>query len=175
MISRIFRRKPSPAAVSLYDQIVAQARSPDFYRDYGVSDTVDGRFEMIVLHLFLLLYRLESSGDSGAALGQQVFDRFCQDMDENLREIGVSDLKVPREMRRVGEAYYGRAQVYRGALHDTEKLTAALARNVLVAGQPSGALQLAAYMERVAQRLAGQQLANFEHDLVSFREPQGLN
>src|SRR5690348_9395162 len=129
MILRIFRRQPSPAAVALYDQIVAQARSPGFYKDYGVSDTLDGRFEMIVLHLFLLLYRLESGGGNGTALGQQVFDRFCQDMDENLREIGISDLKVPEEMRRIGAAYYGRAEAYRAALQDKEKLTAALARN----------------------------------------------
>ncbi|HTM73166.1 MAG TPA: ubiquinol-cytochrome C chaperone family protein [Pseudolabrys sp.] len=168
MIPRIFRRQPSPAAVSLYDQIVAQARSPGFYRDYGVFDTLDGRFEMVVLHLFLLLDRLESAGDNGAALGQQVFDRFCQDMDENLREIGISDLKVPHEMRRVGEAYYGRAQVYRAALRDREKLTAALVRNAVEAAQPEAASRLAAYMGQVAQLLAGQELGNFERGFVSF-------
>ena len=50
------------------------------------------------------------------ALGQGVFDRFCQDMDDNLREMGVGDLTVPKEMRRMGEAFYGRAQAYRAAL-----------------------------------------------------------
>lgn len=171
MISHLFRRRRSPIAASLYKQIVAQARSPGFYRDYGVSDTLDGRFEMIVLHLFLLLYRLESVGNEGSALGQQVFDRFCQDMDDNLREIGISDLKVPDEMRRIGEAYYGRADVYRAVVHEKGRLAAALARNVLNAGQPGAASRLATYMQRVVQLLAVQELANFERGHVSFPEP----
>ena len=164
MILHLFRRQPSDAAVSLYERIVAQARSPGFYRDYGVSDTLDGRFEMIVLHLFLVLRRLESTGDNGSVLGQQVFDLFCRDMDENLREIGVSDLKVPKEMRRIGEAYYGRAWAYDAALQDKEGLRAALARNV----QGSAPGELAAYVEAVIHMLAAQQPADFQRGLVSF-------
>jgi cytochrome b pre-mRNA-processing protein 3 len=83
----------------LYGAIVAQARSPSFYRDYGVPDTVGGRLDMIILHLVLLLARLKGESAQAAALGQHVFDAFCRDIDDNFREMGVGDLAVPREMR----------------------------------------------------------------------------
>jgi cytochrome b pre-mRNA-processing protein 3 len=170
MIFSLFRRPPSAAALSLYDLIVAQARSPGFYRDYGVSDTLDGRFEMVILHLFLMLHRLETAGNEGAALGQQVFDLFCQDMDENLREIGISDLKVPKEMRRIGEAYYGRTRAYAPALQDKERWPTVLARNVIGSAEPAAAVRLARYVEAVTQRLESQELAALERGVVAFPE-----
>jgi cytochrome b pre-mRNA-processing protein 3 len=94
---------------------VAQARLPCFYREYGVPDTVNGRFDLLVLHLAIVLDRL-AEGSELRAIGQALFDRFCEDMDDNLREIGIGDLSVPREMQRIGEAFYGRAQAYRSAL-----------------------------------------------------------
>ena len=99
MIFSLFRRHPRADTIStLYGMIVAQARLPVFYRDYAVADTVNGRFDLIVLHLALLLDRLASDPDS-QSLGQGIFDRFCEDMDDNLREMGIGDLKVPKEMR----------------------------------------------------------------------------
>ena len=91
MIFSRFRRGASPDTIStLYGMIVAQARLPVFYRDYAVADTVNGRFDLLVLHLSLVLGRLWQE----AALkefGQGVFDRFCEDMDDNLREIGIAE------------------------------------------------------------------------------------
>src|SRR5512135_239165 len=114
-----FRRPERPDTIStLYGTIVAQARLPVFYRDYAVPDTVNGRFDLIVLHLVLAFDRL-TQDPVLPRLGQGVFDRFCQDMDHNLREMGIGDLKVPKEMRRIGEAFYGRAQAYRAALAAT--------------------------------------------------------
>src|SRR5512141_2902535 len=116
MIFPLFRRSARPGTISaLYGAIVAQARLPGFYRDYAVPDTVEGRFELIVLHLALTLDRL-AQDPVLRTLGQGVFDRFCQDMDHNLREMGIGDLAVPKEMQRMGEAYYGRAQAYQAAL-----------------------------------------------------------
>src|SRR5207244_1769191 len=91
MILRLFRRTPRNANMTLlYGAIVAQARSPVFYGRYGVPDTVNGRFEMVVLHTILVLRRLkEEPGLRG--LGQALFDAFCADMDANLREMGVGD------------------------------------------------------------------------------------
>src|SRR6202034_1850226 len=97
---------------ALYGMIVAQARSRVFYADYGVPDTVEGRFELIVLHLVLLLRRL----GPGHRLGQRVFDAFCRDLDDNLREMGVGDMAVPKHMRRFAEAFYGRQDAYIAAL-----------------------------------------------------------
>jgi cytochrome b pre-mRNA-processing protein 3 len=176
MILPLFRRASQAGTISaLYGTIVAQARLPTFYRDYGVPDTVDGRFELIVLHLLLLLRRLDQEGDRAKRLGQQVFDRFCQDMDQNLREMGVGDLKVPKEMRRIGEAYYGRAKAYETAFAaaEPEALSSALGRNIFGVESPAlpAAVRLAAYAKEAAARLASQELEAFDRGLVRFPEP----
>jgi cytochrome b pre-mRNA-processing protein 3 len=141
--------------------IVAQARSPEFYRGYGVPDTVTGRFDMIVLHVVLVLRRLRGLSASAnlPPLGQQIFDRFCQDMDDNFREMGVGDLAVPKEMKRVAEAFYGRAAVYEAALGDDDGsgLARALARNVYGTAEPCpGAKRLSDYMKEAERELATQ-------------------
>src|ERR1043165_7542806 len=114
MIPPLFRR-PDPTIAALYGAIVTQARDPRFYESYGVPDSVLGRFDLIVLHLALVLRRLRA-GDGLHTVAQGLFDAFCRDMDHNLREMGVSDRGVPHQMRRLGEAFYGRAQAYDRAL-----------------------------------------------------------
>ncbi len=127
MILTAFRRGFQNRTIhALYGMIVAQARSPVFYADYGVPDSVQDRFDLIVLHLVLVLARL--SGDHelrpgpgrhsvpsrarslgqalGQTLGQVLFDAFCRDLDANLREMGVGDLA------RFGEAFYSRQAAY---------------------------------------------------------------
>jgi cytochrome b pre-mRNA-processing protein 3 len=162
MISLPFRRSQSAATIdALYGMIVAQARSPSFYRDYGVPDTVSGRLDMIVLHLVLVLRQLSKASGVITPAGQQVFDRFCQDIDDNFREMGVGDLAVPKAMRSVAETFYGRAKVYENALADADcgALVAAISRNVFGATEPpSGAHRLAAYMREAVHRLS--RLAN---------------
>jgi cytochrome b pre-mRNA-processing protein 3 len=152
---RLLRRNRSIAA--LYGAIVAQARSPVFYRGYGVPDTLDGRFELIVLHTVLIVRRLAQDPQT-RKLGQAVFDQFCRDMDRNLRELGVGDLAVPRQMQKMGEAYYGRAAAYETALvgGDSERLVEALAKNIFsVTGDPpNGARRLAAYVTEAVRTLA---------------------
>jgi cytochrome b pre-mRNA-processing protein 3 len=139
--------------------IVAQARSPFFYRDFGIPDTVNGRFDMIVLHAALFLNRIEGEAGGIKLLGQGVFDAFCRDMDDNLREMGVGDLAVPKEMRRMGEAFYGRTAAYRAALaaQDGKALEDALARNVFEGQSGTGAGLLAAYVRDAARRLRAQE------------------
>ena len=106
MIFQFFRRtRDDPSIAPLYGTIVAQARAEALYQRFGVPDTVNGRLEMVLLHVVLLLRRLNEEPD-GAPWGQAVFDLFCQDMDDNLREMGVGDLAVPKEMQRIGEAFY---------------------------------------------------------------------
>jgi cytochrome b pre-mRNA-processing protein 3 len=127
MILSAFRRNDSAGNIQgLYGAIVAQARSPIFYLQYEVSDSVEGRFELIVLHLLLVLRRLDaeeaaassrrSAPSPSSAVGQLLFDVFCRDLDDNLREMGVGDLAVPRRMRQFGEAFYGRQAAYGAAL-----------------------------------------------------------
>jgi cytochrome b pre-mRNA-processing protein 3 len=174
MIPPLFRR-PDPTIAALYGAIVAQARDARFYGAYGVPDTVLGRFELIVLHLALVLRRLREGEAPLLKLAQGVFDEFCRDMDHNLREMGISDQGVPRQMRRVGEAFYGRAQAYDAALseHASESLTQALARNVHaeVADPQVSAAQLAAYVRQAAQGLHAQPSADLARGVLRFPEP----
>jgi cytochrome b pre-mRNA-processing protein 3 len=175
MISRLFRRTPpDPSIASLYGTIVAQARVPAFYRNYGVPDTVNGRLEMIMLHVVLFLYRVEGEAEPVRALGQGLFDHFCRDMDANMREMGVGDLGVPRRMRQIGEAFYGRQAAYRAALAASgqEALAAALQRNVFEEGAPAGCAQaLAAYVREVERALADKDAEGFRHGTLAFPAP----
>ncbi len=163
MILSLFPRNRQDSTIrSLYGAIVAQARAPAFYREYGVPDTVNGRFDMIVLHLALFLDRAEAASAPLRALGQGVFDLFCREMDGHFREAGVSDLKVPKEMREMAEAFYGRRSAYRAALAapGNVALEAALLRNIYLGkdGALDGALddalpaRLAAYVRAAAER-----------------------
>jgi cytochrome b pre-mRNA-processing protein 3 len=122
------RRATIPA---IYGAIVAQAREPAFYRDLAVPDTANGRYDMIVLHLSLLLDRFEADPQL-RDVGQGVFDRFCVDLDDHFREQGVGDLRVPKEMQKLAEAFYGRRAAYRDALAraDDLALESALMRNI---------------------------------------------
>jgi cytochrome b pre-mRNA-processing protein 3 len=175
MILRLFRRKPRLDTIrALYGAIVAQARSPRFYADYGVADTIDGRFDLIVLHAVLLIRRLRREPDAIRALGQEIFDLFCTDMDHSLREIGISDLGVPRKMRQIGEAFYGRAAAYESALAggDEAALAAALARNLLPeAADTAAAARLAAYVVAACTALDGQSGEAFARGELRFPEP----
>jgi len=177
MIFPLFRRKPrGPDTIStLYGMIVAQARLPGFYRDYSVADTVNGRFDLIVLHLAMVLDRL-TQNDALQAVGQGVFDRFCQDMEHNLREMGIGDLKVPDEMRRMGEAFYGRSQAYRAAwaVQDNGALIAALERNIYAGVATGAAPRLAAYMRVALRELAAQPSANLAVGDLHFPDPSEI-
>jgi cytochrome b pre-mRNA-processing protein 3 len=161
MILHLFRRGPriQDTISTLYGMIVAQARMPCFYKDYAVADTVNGRFDLIVLHLTLVQDRLAADSAS-RELGQGLFDHFCRDMDDNLREMGVGDLKVPKEMRRIADAFYGRSQAYLAALKSVEahELAVVIARNVY--GTPLGAeaapRRLAAYIRQAHHDLTAQ-------------------
>jgi len=124
MISLPFRRpRQTPNIDVLYGMIVAQARSEAFYRGYGVPDTVDGRLDMILLHLVLLMRQLAKGQGKVPDASQQLFDRFCQDIDDNFREMGVGDLTVPKKMQQVVGAFYGRAKAYESALADELRLS----------------------------------------------------
>lgn len=151
-----FRKPPlSPRGTidAIYGMIVTQAREPLFYRDLGVPDTVNGRFDLIVLHLWMVLRRF---GEMPAMAGpaQALFDRFCADMDGNLREMAIGDLAVPKKMQAFGEAFYGRIAAYDMALTDSgEALAQAISRNVLNGGGIENARRLAAYAAAVIATL----------------------
>jgi cytochrome b pre-mRNA-processing protein 3 len=153
-----FRRPHAPrrgTIEAIYGMIVAQAREPLFYQAMGVPDTVNGRFDMVLLHLWMVLRRLRTV-ERGADLSQALFDHFCGDMDDNLREMGVGDLTVPKRMQKFGEAFYGRVAAYDLALDaGTEPLAQALCKNILDGADIGHARLLAAYANAVIAALAG--------------------
>jgi cytochrome b pre-mRNA-processing protein 3 len=158
---RIFGRSgDEEAAYALYGAVVAQARVPAFYLAGGVPDTLEGRFEMLMLNAFLLLHRLKAAGEPAKALGQRMFDILFDDMDQTLREIGIGDLSVGKKIKTMAAAFYGRIAAYDAALADADPtaLDQAIRRNVFADMDPKAedVAALAAYIRRAAGALAEQ-------------------
>jgi cytochrome b pre-mRNA-processing protein 3 len=178
MILRLFRPGSQERSIrDLYGTIVAQARSSAFYSSYGVPDTVEGRFDLIVLHLVLLLARLDRDETGGRGVGQQLFDVFCRDLEDNLREMGVGDLAVPKRMRRFGEAFYGRQAAYRSAFAaaDDRELEKALARNIFAGtAAAAGAVRLARYARAALRQFETQEEAALLRGEVTFPRPEAI-
>ncbi len=153
IFSRFFgKTRPQPEA--LYAAIVAAARQPKFYAEWAVPDTVDGRFDMIVLHLYLVFDRLRTEP---LEFRQSLSALFFADMDRSIREMGAGDLSVGKKVRRMAEAFGGRVEAYElaraeGALAIEQALT----RNVY-AGLPGNVSALRDYMEKALEALRLQQ------------------
>lgn len=142
------RNKHERAAFQLYGAAVTAARDPYLYETVGVPDTLDGRFDAIALHVYLLVRRLNAEPEPGPALAQAVFDAMFLDMDINLREMGVGDLSVGKRNRAMWEAFHGRSAAYAAAWNDNVALEASLARNIwrgaeAPAGSPAALVRLA--------------------------------
>ena len=139
ILKRLFKQEDRPEQ-RLYGAIVAVARHVQFYENMGVADTIDGRFEMIVLHLFLVLNRLKGEGVED--LRQNLTDEFFSDMDRSLRELGVSDVAVGKKVRKIAESYYGRVMAYDKALSgNAELLQETLSRNIYPDGAPENSVK----------------------------------
>jgi cytochrome b pre-mRNA-processing protein 3 len=126
------RRHNDTNAAKLYGAIVAQARLPVFYQGLGVPDTLEGRFLMLSLHLFAVLHRLKGEGAAAVGLAQALSDRFSEDMETVLREVGVGDLSIPKKMRGLAASSAALLQAYEEALATgDEAVAAALAKGAL--------------------------------------------
>ena len=157
-LGRLFA--PRPAVLSgrrLYAAAVAQARQPGLYESFAAPDTPEGRFELYTLHVVLILRRLKRQGPQAAETAQGLFDAYVRGLDDGLREMGVGDLSVGKKMRKLGEAFYGRAKAYdeaMQALPDRSALAALIGRT-LGEGDVEA---LTAYAARADQALADQGL-----------------
>jgi cytochrome b pre-mRNA-processing protein 3 len=169
------RMPPRGTIEAIYGMIVTQAREPFFYRDLSVPDTVNGRFDLLVLHLWVVLRRLKSI-EGGMGLAQALFDRFCDDMDGNLREMGVGDLTVPKRMQAFGEAFYGRTAAYDLALAEgSEPLAQALCKNILNGEGIENARRLALYTETAIAALAALDDATAQRASWEFPPPARMS
>jgi cytochrome b pre-mRNA-processing protein 3 len=156
---RLFGRSPDqPAAHAVYKALVERARAPIFYLDFAVPDTLDGRFEMIILHIFLVLHRLRSESQS-KAFGQALYDALFADMDRALREMGTGDLSVGKQVKRMTTALAGRIAAYQAGLAGQADLGDALRRNLYGTAadvMPEQIAAMAAYLRAQETALAHQ-------------------
>lgn len=134
-LSWLGRGRTERAGYELYGAAVAAARHPYYYAELGVPDTLDGRFDLVGLHAFLLIRRLTAEpkrqARGGPELAQAIFDAMFHDMDVNLREMGAGDLSVGKKLRVMWEAFHGRSIAYDKALKEGPvELAAALSRNL---------------------------------------------
>jgi cytochrome b pre-mRNA-processing protein 3 len=145
-------------ALKLYGAIVTQARQPGFFAVQGVSDTPEGRTDMIILHLFVVFERLSSAGKEGRTMARVLSETFVTDIDDCLREMGVGDLSVPKKVKRAAQALGERCQAYRQAAtsaDDSSLLASEIASTVSgLAEMPASAAALARYVLGARSRLA---------------------
>lgn len=160
ILGRLFGRdgKDREDAAPLHAALVAQARMPEFYSRLGVADTIDGRFDMLCLHGFLVLNRLKADGEEAEELGQALVDALFLDLDRGLREMGVGDVSVGKRMKKMAQAFYGRASAYETALgaDDPAALEDAIVRNVFAgaAPEPGAERAMARYVRDSVEALA---------------------
>lgn len=178
VLSRLFGRDPArDASLRLHAALATQARHPAFYASHGVPDTLDGRFDCLALHAFLVLDRLKAEeGKDAASLAQHLVDAFVEDMDRSVRELGVGDMGVARRVKQMAQALYGRAAVYSAASNDPEPaaLEDALRRNLfgtLEAPPPAGVAAVARYVRDARARLAKTDLAKLMAGAPEFPDP----
>ena len=167
MLNKLFMRRRLSER-SVYEAIVAAARHPHFYAELGVADSLDGRFDMICLHAYLVLDRLKGTEEK---FRQGLVDELFRDMDRSLREMGVGDLSVGKKVRRMAEVFYGRIAAYDKALAEGgPALEQALARNVFPDGAGQGAAaRLAAHVLVERDRLAAQDAVAIVGGTVAFK------
>lgn len=174
-MSSLFRHRTAPdskaVAERLHDHLVAATRRPVFYLRFGVPDTFEGRFDLLLLHIAVILHRLRAQGNAAAPVAQHLVDVLFRRFDIALREMGVSDIGVPKRMKTLAEAYNGRTTAYLEALatNDETALAAAIRRNIQN-GEGQG-YDLAAYAHRALELLASCDLTSARDALPDFPDP----
>jgi cytochrome b pre-mRNA-processing protein 3 len=163
---------PRRIAAELYSEVVATARMPVFYADLGVPDTIEGRYEMIVLHVVLLLRRMRQPGAKQKRLAQALVDFMAADLDRSIRELGVGDMSVGKFMKRLGEGLFGRAAAYDKALDDRDipALEVAVLRNIFDGYDPGERIlaMIAHYVQAQYDHLASQPIEPIAAGHIAF-------
>ncbi|HEY3920246.1 MAG TPA: ubiquinol-cytochrome C chaperone family protein [Stellaceae bacterium] len=171
-LASLFRRNRHRAkAHATYASIVARAREPEFFLRLDVPDTLDGRFEMIALHMFLVLNRLKAEHAATSEFAQALFDAMFADLDRGLREMGATDIGVGKRVKEMAKGFYGRIRAYEdGLAGDDATLADALKRNLYgtVQPRPDAVAAMVRYVRSQTVALARQPTADFFSDNVKF-------
>jgi cytochrome b pre-mRNA-processing protein 3 len=174
-LDRLLKPRPAKAAgAKLYASAVGQARSAVFYRDFGVRDSLEGRFELFSLHVIFLIERLKGHGDAAAETSQAVFDSYVKGLDDAFREIGVADTAVGKKMKKLAGAFYGRLKTYDDALAtlpDTAAISDFLARTAFEERGEGDVTALSAYLTKTRASLAEQPLEALLQGDVTWPNP----
>lgn len=168
LLKKVFAADPfEEPAHNAYVALVTQARKPFFYQQFGVADTLDGRFDVIVLHIFLLTQRLKKTSPEFL---RAVWEVFFSDMDRSLREMGASDTGIGKRIKKMAQAFYGRIDSYEKTFNDEAAFKESLSRN-LYRGVPVNEEQLAnlaAYIKRNIANLEKQDIAVITKGVLAF-------
>ncbi len=167
------RKVRKEAAARLYEMVAVQSRSPVFYERLGVADTIDGRYDLLMLHIFLIMDRLNMLGPEAVKLSQDVFDKTFRTVELHLREMGIGDLGIPKHIKKMMKAFNGRAHSYHEALaaHNADALQLALTRNVYrTEGEsiPPGVFELTDYVLSTRHGFEAMGLDQFESGQIWF-------
>ena len=172
MFSYFARRAENRRIVErIHDEIVAAARHPALYTDYGVADSFDGRFETLTLIATLALRRLNAMASPGPELAQDVVNAVFKHFDATLREMGVGDPSVPKRMKKFAEAFLGRGLAYDRAAREGA-FEAALRRNVYADRGDAG--RLARYVEAARAALDDAPFEAFVSGPLPFPDPRAV-
>ncbi len=128
MFNKLFKQK-NTIATDLYANALANTRKEIFYSKHKVPDSFDGRFDLLLLHIFIILRRIKGQGNYDE-LSQDLFDVMFKDMDQTLREMGIGDVGIPKHMKKMMLAFNGRMHAYEDAISSPEKLKEVVARNL---------------------------------------------
>jgi cytochrome b pre-mRNA-processing protein 3 len=176
LIARVLQGQGSTkqAAGKLFDRLVAQSRARVFYEQLGVPDTVDGRFDMVALHTFLIFQRLRGQGDGAALLSQALYDTLIRDLEASLRQLGAGDVGVGKRIRIMTEALQGRIKAYETALAGNPlELEGALRRNVYGTTEPQidAVRAMADYLRRGKDLADRQPVDRIQRGVFEFPTP----
>ncbi len=175
MFDRLFgRSRDQRAATDLYSHIIRQARQPEFYAGFAVPDTLDGRFDMVVLHVFLVMRRLKGHSDA-AGCARSLIEVATADFERSLRELGAGDQGISRRVATMAGGMRGRLKAYDAALAgEDQALEIALDNNLygtVLETKPETLSIMAGYVRRQSESLAAQPLDDLLAGKIRFDEP----
>lgn len=174
-LRNLFGPNPRRTAIAtLYKQVAEAARAPALYARFGIPDTLEGRFEALSLHMILALRALRGKSKPAEDVARDLTDAFFRDLDATLREMGVGDTTVPKRMKTLASAFYGRAAAYDPVLDRGREgdLAAVLGRNAL--GSEAPAVDLARYALAADRALQSASLDTMLKAGPPFPEPEGV-
>ena len=175
MIFSLFRKDPRRVLIAaFYKRIATASREPGLYAALGIPDSLEGRFESLTLHMVLVLRALRHLPAPADEVAKDVTDAFFRDLDASLREMGIGDTTVPKRMKKLAEAFFGRAHAYDKPLdaEDETGLALALGRNVCASGEP--ALGLARYVQAADRALRGLALDEILERELTLPQPNAF-